>query len=149
MARVIINIPLARRTSQQATMRYVRTILREIRLSARLKVSHGPYTTGRLAGSIEIDGPYPGLGEVRGSVGSDKPYAEAVNSGSGLYGPRASKYTIRPHPPKRYLRFFWRKMGRTVFLERVRHPGQQGKHYLTDALREVARRHNLRVIIRE
>lgn len=149
MARVIINIPFAKRVSQQATFRHVRTILREIRIRARIVAAHGPYTSGRLAESIDIIGPFIEVDRVRGSVGSDLHYAELVNSGAGLYGPKASKYLIRPRPPKRYLRFYWRRMGRTVALERVRHPGQRGKRYLTDALREVARRHNLRVIIRE
>lgn len=149
MARVIINVPLSRRVSQQATVRHVRQILREIRIRARITASHGPYTTGRLAQSINIDGPYIEINRVRGSVGSSLRYAELVNSGAGLHGPLGSKYLIRPRPPKRYLRFYWRRMGRTVALTQVRHPGQQGKRYLTDALREVARRHNLRVVIRE
>lgn len=149
MARVIINVPLTQRFTQQATFRHVRMILREIRVRARITAAHGPYTRGRLAESINIDGPYIELTRVRGSVGSNLHYAELVNSGAGLHGPKGAKYLIRPNPPKRFLRFYWRRLGRTVALERVRHPGQRGKRYLTDALREVARRHNLRVIIRE
>lgn len=75
-------------------------------------------------------------------------YAAAVEGGAGLWGPRASKYVILPRN-KRYLRFYWRKVGRIVTLPSVRHPGQRGKNYLQRAAESAARRHNMLIIIRD
>ena len=129
--------------------RFIRKVLRELEFQARLHVATGPYTMGNLARSIRSHGPFiEANGRVTGSVGSDLPYASAVEGGSGLWGPRHSKYTIRP-VRKKMLRFFWRKVGHVVVLEKVRHPGQRGKGYLRLAAESVGRRHNMLVIIRE
>jgi hypothetical protein len=122
-------------------MRFVRKVLNEIRFIARLSVSHGPYTTGRLAQSIQTRGPFvSGLSRIRGEVGSDLSYARVVEEG-------AARHLIFPIPPRRYMKFYWRKVGRVVHLDKVRHPGMKGKGYLAEAARSVGRRHNLRVII--
>jgi hypothetical protein len=44
------------------------------------------------------------------------------------------------------MKFYWRKVGQTVYLGKVRHPGYRGKKYLERALREVALRHGMRVL---
>lgn len=148
MARVRIYHQRARRESNESAERFVREVLREIAFQAKLHVVFGPYTMGDLARSIKADPPRIEFGRVTGSVGSDLPYAAAVEGGAGLWGPRASKYVIRPRNKKR-LRFYWRKVGRVVSLPMVRHPGQRGKNYLLRAAESVARRHRMLLITHE
>lgn len=140
MARIEIHHIRARNESIQDTMRFMRKVLREIRFIARLSVSHGPYTTGALALSIQEKGPFLDGFRIHGSVGSDKPYAAVVEKGS-------PRHLIFPRPPKRFMKFYWRKVGRVVYLDKVRHPGMRGKGYLAEAARTAGRRYNLRVII--
>lgn len=148
MARVHIYHSRARRESNEAAEDFVRQVLREIAFQARLHLVFGPYTTGALAASLRTKGPFMEFGRVGGSVGSDLNYASAVEGGAGLYGPKGSKYVIRPRRAKA-LRFYWRKVGRVVSLPVVHHPGQRGKNFLLKAAQSVARRHNMLVIIRE
>lgn len=141
MARVIIHHLKTRLESDTDAFKFVRAVLREIRFQARLEATGGLYSTGRLARSIEINGPHvePGF-RVTGEVGSSLSYAAAVEKG-------ARGHYIYPNPPKRYLRFYWRKLGKTVVLERVNHPGMKGKGYLAKAARIAAARHNMLLII--
>lgn len=148
MPRVRIYHQRARRQSNEDAEKFVREVLRQVAFQARLHVVFGPYTTGNLARSIRIEPPRIDFGRVSGSVGSDLPYAAAVEGGAGLYGPRRSKYLILPRRA-RLLKFYWRKVGRVVALPDVKHPGQRGKRYLLRAAESVARRHNLRLITYE
>lgn len=141
MARVRIHHLVAEATSREHARRLVRDVTRDIQFRARLRVSYGPYTTGRLAKSIYrevIDVPTG----VRGRVGSQLGYAASVNSG-------AERHKIYPHRPPHLLKFYWRKVGHVVYFPSVNHPGQPGKHYLTDSLAEIARRHRIRYFITE
>jgi len=140
MARIIIHHVLARNESMEDTMRLIRKAVREMQFIARLAVSHGPYTTGRLAQSIRSKGPFIEGFLIRAQVGSELSYARIVNNG-------ARPHLIFPIPPRRYMKFYWRKVGRVVHLEKVRHPGQRGKGYLEEAARTIGRRYNLRVVI--
>ena len=148
MARVRIYHSRARRETNEDAEKFIREVLRQIAFQAKLHVAFGPYTTGNLARSIRARGPFIRFGRVAGEVGSELNYASAVEGGSGLYGPRASKYPIRPRNAKR-LRFYWRKVGRVVSLPIVHHPGQRGKNYLLRAAESVARRHNMIIVIHE
>ena len=148
MARIRIYHSRARRQSNEEAADFVRQVLREIAFQAKLHVAFGPYTTGNLARSIRAEAPHIEFGRVSGSVGSNLNYAAAVEDGAGLYGPRGSKYVILPRR-RRFLRFYWRKVGRVVTLPSVRHPGQRGKNYLLKAAQSVGRRHNMIVIERE
>lgn len=141
MARVVIHHLKLRQETDTDAYKFVRAVLREIRFQARLEVTVGPYTTGRLARSINEKGPFitPGV-RVTGEVGSDLPYAAAVEKG-------ARRHMIFPNPPRTSLKFFWRRVGRTVHPERVRHPGMRGKGYLAKAAQIAARRHNMLLII--
>lgn len=131
----------ADRVGDQAAYRFIRSVLHEIRFQARLTLFHGPYTTGRLAQSIEIKGPYIEPGHhVHGSVGSDLPYAAVVEKG-------ARPHLIFAIPPKTRMRFYWRRVGRIVHPEKVRHPGMRGKGYLKNAAQIAARRHNMLMVI--
>jgi hypothetical protein len=157
VVRVTISYFRAHRESTEDTIIFIRKVLREIRLQARIAVSHGPYTTGRLAASIKDKGPFVDAERIHGSVGTDLSYSRVVERGSGLYGPTHSKYTIRPRPSqglgdprgRRFMKFYWRRVGRVVYLEKVRHPGQRGKHFLLNAARIAARRYNMLFISHE
>jgi hypothetical protein len=148
VARVVIFDTRARHAANQAAADFVREILRQIQFRARVRVSHGPYTTGRLAQSIERHGPTFDFDRVSGYVGSNLHYASIVEDGSGLYGPHRSTYLIRPRGAHK-LRFYWRKVGRIVSLDMVNHPGQRGKNYLQEAAESVARRHRMIFIVRQ
>jgi hypothetical protein len=63
-------------------------------------------------------------------VENNAKYAWAQDSGSGLHGPKAAKYPIRPKNPGGLLRFFWRRKGRWVALRGVMHPGVPATHFL-------------------
>lgn len=140
MARIIIHHTRAEHESETAAFRFVRSVLHEIRFQARLEVSTGPYTTGRLARSIEIKGPFIEPERVTGSVGSDLPYAAVVETG-------APRHLIFPIPPHTNMKFFWRRVGHVVYPDKVRHPGMRGKRYLAKAATIAARRHNMLLII--
>lgn len=58
-------------------------------------------------------------------------YAWAQDQGSGLYGPKRSKYVIRPKRAKA-LRFIGRD-GNVVFAKRVEHPGVKPTRFLYHA----------------
>jgi|SoiMetStandDraft_2_1073263.scaffolds.fasta_scaffold00898_5 hypothetical protein len=139
MARVRIHHLQAQATSELHALRLVRTVCREIQFRAKVTASTGPYTTGRLAQSINTE-VIPVPTGVRGRVGSNLKYAASVQGGAGAH-------KIYPHRPPSALRFYWRKVGHVVYFYSVNHPGQPGKHYLTDSLKEIARRHRMRYIV--
>jgi hypothetical protein len=148
VAKVHVYHSRLRRETNEDAERFIREVLRQIAFQAKLHVAFGPYTTGNLARSIHAEPPRIDFGRVSGTVGSNLNYAAAVEGGAGLYGPRRSKYVILPRNG-RYLKFYWRKVGRIVTLPSVRHPGQRGKNYLLQAAQSVARRHNMIIIIRD
>ena len=148
MARVVLQRTNARRESGQAALRFTRKVLREMQFQARLNLFGGPYTQGNLARSIKIDGPFLDGHGARGSVGSDLPYADAVERGAGLWGPSMSKFLIVPYRT-RLLHFYWRRLGRQVKLPYVNHPGQRPKKYLERAAKEIGRRHNMIILTYE
>lgn len=141
MARVRIHHLQARVHSHQAARELIRKVTREIQFRARVTVATGPYTTGRLARSINAEVREVPNG-VRGRVGSKLVYAASVQSG-------AKAHPIYPHMPPYLLKFYWRKVGRVVMFVAVNHPGQRGKHYLTNSLAEIARLNNMRYVIYE
>lgn len=139
MARVRINGAKLEIKVTRLSTRLIRRVLEEVQEGARIRAAFGPYATGRLASSIKTTGPIPTGFKVLGTVSSDLPYASAAQSG-------ARPHIIRGRGDYR-LRFFWRRVGRVVYPWYVRHPGQPGKHYLTETLIQVARRHNMKVRI--
>lgn len=117
--------------------RRVETVLKEIEQLSRLE-ARGPYSTGHLASTIHrvmwVQG-----STVRGEVRAGAWYAHLVHDG-------AKAHIIRPRVQGRKLRFYWRKVGHTVTLDYVSHPGFQGKHFLSNPARIVGRRHRFIVI---
>lgn len=141
MAKVIVFRSRVRRQTNEEVADFIRQVLREVRYQARLHVSFGPYTTGNLARSIEVDGPHIGFSGASGSVGSRLSHAAVAEVG-------ARPHVIRP-VNGRFLKFYWRKVGRVVHLEKVNHPGYRGKGYLEKAAESVAARHRMLWVTRE
>lgn len=141
MARVRIHRLEAHVHSREAARKLIKRVTYQIQFRARVTVLTGPYTTGKLAASITSDIVTTPNG-VRGRVGSRLIYAASVQSG-------ARRHKIYPHNPPYHLKFFWRKVGHTVWLKSVNHPGQKGKHYLTAPLAEIARINHMRYVIYE
>lgn len=160
MARVRIYRAILRTTSTRAAFRLVDQVMYEVAFEANARVLGGPYSTGNLALSIKREGPvaFPN-GRVEGRVGSDLPYAAAVHDGAKVHWifPKRARGLVRFGSRKApQLRFFWRKAGRVVYMPHVpgsltkvgrSHPGQEGKHYLSEPLRRSGRRHGFRVIV--
>ena len=158
MASVRINRAVIRALSIKEAFDSVNQVMYEVAFAAHAQLLSGPYSVGNLAASITRDGPHIGPGRVNGSVGSKLPYAAAVHNGAKVHWifPKAAPGVVRFSSRRRpQLRFFWRKKGRIVYMPHIpgspskvglSHPGQEGKHYLTEPLRRSARIHGFRVI---
>lgn len=156
--RVILYKAIIRAHSLEVARRLVKQVMYETEFGARLLTLGGPYSVGNLADSIHGDGPHVTGSLVTGTVGSSLPYAKSVHDGAKVHWifPKASKGVIRFNSRRRpQLRFFWRRVGRTVYLPHVpgspgkighSHPGVKAKHYLTEPLRNAARRHGFRFV---
>lgn len=142
-----------------AGLRFTRGVLREIETSAKILARGGPYSTGELSNSIEIDGPVIIGKRIHGSVGTDNEHAAVVERGARIHEifPRSAPHIYRFGPPQRpMLSFIWH--GRLVFFHQIpggpgtvgrSHPGMRGKRYLTRALKGVAFRRRLRFVVYE
>jgi hypothetical protein len=158
MATVRINRAQARVESVEAGVRLVTQVMYEIAFEAFVTTIRGPYATGRLATSIERDGPDVVGDRIFGRVGSRLPYAASVHDGAKVHAifPKAGGHVYRfgsRRAPQ--LKFFWRRAGRIAYFPHIpgsparlgrSHPGQPGKKYLTEPLRNAARRHSMHVI---
>lgn len=65
-------------------------------------------------------------------VRNDTSYAQDVEEGTGLYGPKKAPYVILPKKPGGVLHWIG-KDGKSVFARRVLHPGSPGQHMLAIA----------------
>ena len=157
MATVRINRAQAKVTSIEAGLKLVTQVMHEVEFQAKLKVN-GPYSTGTLSLSIHGEGPIVTGDRINGRVGTDLPYAASVHDGAEIHSifpkgaPAGFRFGSRRRPQ---LKFYWRKAGRVVFFPHIpgspstigrSHPGQKGKKFLTEPLRDAARRHGMRVI---
>lgn len=116
----------------------VRTVTRLINDQARDKAPGGPYSTGRLKSSIHWSISHAGQ-VVVGQSGSDLDYAIFPERGT-----RPHDIYPRTAPA---LRFFWRRVGRTVRLAHVSHPGSAAQNFMTNALLQIAPRYGYRVFL--
>jgi len=159
MARVRMHRAIIRAHTEAEAVRMVRQVMYEVAFGARVMTLGGPYGVGNLADSIQVDGPHIRPGRVTGEVGSSLPYAASVHNGAKIHWifPKASRGVVRFGSRRRpQLRFFWRKAGRVVYMPHIpgspgkigrSHPGQPGKHYLSEPLRRSGRIHGFRVIV--
>lgn len=154
----IFKIALSKNAKKLAHQ-LVKAVLLETEVGAKVATLGGPYSTGALSNSIFKDGPHETLTGVRGSVGSRLPYALAVHRGVKIHeifpkgAPGLYRFNSRRKPQ---LHFFWRRVGKAVFLPHIpgspskigrSHPGMKAQHYLTDPMQDAARRHRFRAII--
>lgn len=158
MATVRISSARCRVVSLAAATRLVTQVMYEVEFEAKVMTTGGAYSSGNLSASIHREGPVVLGNRVVGAVGSSLPYAMSVHSGARVHSifPKGAPGIFRFGSRKRpQLRFFWRKVGRVVYLPHIpgsprtigrSHPGQSGKHYLSEPLRNAARRHGMRYI---
>jgi hypothetical protein len=66
-------------------------------------------------------------------VATDVDYAPYINYGTGLFGPKHTKYLIEPHPPRQFLSWIDPLTGARRFARRVWHPGSEGAHMIEKA----------------
>jgi hypothetical protein len=157
MATVRISTARARVVGLEAARRLVTQVMYEVEFEAKIITAIGPYSAGILSESIHRNGPVVSGYLVRGSVGSSLKYARAVHSGARVHAifPKAAGHFYRfgRGHGRPQLKFFWRKAGKVVYLPQIpgspgkigfSHPGVKGKHYLSEPLRNAARRHGMR-----
>lgn len=132
-----------RRFSTLTSYRFLKKVTDEVHTEAVLMVSHGPYTTGNLARSLQKrtwivrDG-------AESRVWSTLDYARWVHDGTPRH-----QIPIPWYPGRRpHLKFFWRRVNATVFFAKVNHPGQRGKQFIAIPLIRAARRNNMIVIVK-
>jgi hypothetical protein len=158
MATVRLNRAEIRVETMAMALRLARQFLYEVEFEAKIIAARGTYASGALATSIFTDGPHVIGDRVTGRVGTELPYAASVHSGAKVHAifPKGSVGVWRPgdrHRPQ--LKFFWRKRGRTAYFPHIpggpatvgrSHPGQKGKEFISEPMRDAARRHSMRYI---
>lgn len=87
------------------------------------------YATGELASDIRVNGPTMGRKGPEVEVVADTEHAAVVHEPT-------PPHIIKPRYAKKLV-FFWRKAGRVVFMDKVRHPGTKGNPFLANALKKV------------
>lgn len=158
MARVRINNFEVRTITTLGGKRLCRRVMDEVFDEARRITLKGPYVTGQLANSLYKDGPHVAGKDVFGEVGASADHAVIVHDGAEIHDifPKSARQFYRFFDRSRpQLKFFWRRIGRVIYLPHIpgapsrigrSHPGQKGKKFLTNPLREAAARHNMRYI---
>lgn len=139
VTRLVLDHASIRRTTAKAGTEFLKKVLPDFRIAARIRAGEGLYFTGELAASIESTPIRVLADRVTASVGSRKKYAASVEFG-------ANPHMIFPRGNYN-LRFFWEREGKWMSLPFVHHPGQKGKKYLRDSLRSVGEKHGMRVVI--
>jgi len=144
-------------TSRDEAVRLVGNLLEDVKVAAKIIAASGPYSTGRLARSIDKDGPHVSGNIITGSVGSDLSYADTVHDGAPIHkifpkaAPGVWRFGSRKAPQ---LKFYWRKAGKTVMFPHIpaslntvglSHPGYKGKQYLSGPLKVFGRAQGFRV----
>lgn len=142
MARVEIDWQAVHGFTLGQTYKLVRKVVDEVAYEAKVLTANGEYSTGFLSASIRTQVSIVGGKRIRGRIGSPLWYAMSVHSG-------ANPHRIRPMLPGYPLKFYWRKVGRTVRFMSVSHPGQEGQHYLSGPLSVAGIRYGFRVNIHE
>ena len=157
MARVFMYKAAMQATSREEALRLVTKLMNSVEISAKIIASTGSYSTGRLADSVDQDGPRITGHMVSGNVGSDLSYADTAHNGSPIHDivPKSAKGIYRFGSRKApQLKFYWRKLGRVVYFPHIpasvntlghSHPGYKGKKYLSTPLRVFGRAQGFRV----
>lgn len=136
MAKLILNRPEVIRTAQRRGTELVSRVTRMAagiarRTAPKGQVSMSAPTGARLRGSIYNDPPRAQVGLVRGKIGSKLKYAATVSLGSRPHIIRARR--------KKTLKFYWNRVGHTVYPVQVHHPGRRRPNlYMQRAMRLAA-----------
>lgn len=136
MARLILNRPEVTRTAQRRGTELVSRVTRMAagiarRTAPKGQVSITAPTGARLRGSIYNDPPRVAATVVRGKIGSKLKYAATVSLGSRPHIIRARR--------AKTLKFYWNRVGRTVYPVQVRHPGRRRPNlYMQRAMKVAA-----------
>lgn len=99
-------------------------------LNAQVK-SRTPRRTGNLSRSIQHEISGKGTPLVKGVVGTSQLYALAVETGTGVYGPKKVPFVIKAKPGKW---LFWPGAGHPV--KQVTIQGMVGAHMFENAFKE-------------
>lgn len=157
MARVRMYKAALQATSRDEALRLVDRLLNDVTLASKVIAGSGSYATGRLADSIDKDGPRITGNIITGSVGSDLPYADTAHDGAPIHAifPKKMRGVYRFGSRKApQLKFYWRRVGRVVYFPQIpasvntlgrSHPGYKGKKYLTEPLKVFGRAQGFRV----
>ena len=92
-----------------------------------------PTDHGALAGSWQLTK----LGDFEYKVASDKTYALAVSTGTGIYGPKGVPFTIVPKT-KKCLHFIWN--GMAIFAKKVTIQGMKPNDYIERSIEGTEKR---------
>lgn len=136
MAKLILNRPEVHRTAAKRGQGLVSRVTRMAsgiarRTAPKGQLSMSAPTGARLRGSIYNDPPRVSVGFVRGKIGSKLKYAATVSLGSKPHIIRARR--------KKTLKFYWNRVGRTVYPVSVRHPGRRRPNlYMQRAMKVAA-----------
>lgn len=71
--------------------------------------------------------------EYRSEVATNVRYADDIERGWGLWGPKHAKYLIKPKKPGGMLRWRDRETGQWIYARKVEHPGAPGQHMMAVA----------------
>lgn len=160
-AKVRINIPKAYFVAGRDASVFMEQVIQEMKAGAIAILAEGEYVTGKLASTLELQGPRIYGTEVRGAVGSRAPNALVVHDGADVHEifPKSAAHVFRFGSKRRpQLKFFWRRAGRVAFFPHIpgsphtvgrSHPGMRGKKYLEIPLLAVGRKHGFKVTTRD
>lgn len=139
MARVVLDRVAVRKLAKDTGINLVRDAAKAGTVQAKRNAPGGPYSTGRLKGSIDWKWIRRSNQEVVAEFGSPLIYASSVHDGRPprTFGPTRA----------RALRFFWRRTGRWEYFAKVNHPGTEAQPYLADAILKVGPPRGFKVVI--
>lgn len=144
MARLDLDPVKVREFAKAEAAKDVVSVMYRVEALAKLaaKGTH-PLTTdstGRLSRSIKSDLSSTAT-KVVGRVGVDRYVKYALAAHDGAVGHRIHARRVRA------LHFHWKRIGETVYLGSVKHPGMRGKKYLTGPLFRVAVPRGYKVVV--
>lgn len=111
------------------TIRKAEEVAVQARLGAPKPGQGQGYATGNLAANINAKGPTVGRKGPEAEVIADTDYSLHVHEPT-------RPHIIKPRRAEKLV-FFWRKTGRVVMKDKVRHPGTKGNPFLVRALQKV------------
>lgn len=124
MDRLELNKEFVRQAGMIGATRLVSVACRRVQAGAKRRVR---VDTGRLRASINTK-ITARLYTVRGTVGSRVKYSLVEHNG-------AKRHLILPVKGE-FMKFYWKKFGKVVWVRRVNHPGTSGSFYLTTPMIE-------------